>query len=299
MRKSTFVILVLCLAVAPLAMAVDVTIDHANTADGDLPGINVSQGQTINFVIRNTESNCFNYNAKDVQETPVSVRTLNIADTTVFTFSPVTHDEETVKYEIDVTRKTDAEMGGHKKDCEAATLVPRKWTIPVRTFWRFAMSGAITGDSLTKPGYFLEAGKDTDPADSTKKIDGFFVRKNGAGQDRLRFGTAAMAHLYHPYGSRFGVTWAPISFGLGLQDNEVQYFVGTTARFGNRAFITGGVTLGPRDRLPNGVTVGKFVTDSAALGSLPKKTSQGVFVSIGFSFFEANVGKLTGLIAKP
>jgi hypothetical protein len=306
MTKSAFAILLICFLIVPLAAAgptdpVPYEINHGNTDNGQLPGISVSPGQKIQFRIINTDWRCFKYNAKELKNVvnPAEL-SLAIQDPTVFTFSTIIHDEETATYQIDVVRKPDAEIASAAKSaCDASTLANRSWTIPVRTVWRFAMSGAITGDTLTKPEYFLEKGKAPDPTDSTKSIDGFFVRKNGAGQDRLRFGMAAMAHLYRSQAGLWGISWAPISFGVGLQDNEVQYFVGTTLRFGTRAFITGGVTAGPRDRLPNNLAVGKFTTESTALDSLPKKTSQGVFVSIGLSFFEANAGKLTGLIAKP
>jgi hypothetical protein len=277
-------------------------ISHRNTPGGTLPGINVSSGQTIDFHILNTNRNCFTYNAKELKEADLNKALMarDVEDETVFDL-PVVHDEETAAYEIDVVRIPDAEIGDSDAitECQALKLPDRTWTIPVRTYWRFAMSGAITGDSLTKPNYFLEPATIADPKDKTKTVDGFYVRKNGAGQDRIRFGMAAMAHLFHPSPGKFGVSWAPISFGLGLQDNEVQYFLGTTLRFGTRAFITGGVTVGPRDRLPNNLTVGKFTAESTALDTLPKKTSQGIFISIGFSFLEANAGKLTGLIAKP
>jgi hypothetical protein len=277
------------------------SISHRNTPGGTLPGINVSSGQTIDFHILNTNWNCFTYNAKELKDVDLNKANLvQDVDDTVFDLS-VVHDEETAAYEIDVVRIPDAEIGDAEQitQCQALKLPDRTWTIPVRTYWRFAMSGAITGDSLTAPNYFLDPATIPDPKDSTKTVNGFYVRKNGAGQDRLRFGMAAMAHLFHPSSGKFGVSWAPISFGVGLQDSQVQYFLGTTLRFGTRAFITGGVTAGPRDRLPNNLTVGKFTTDSSALDSLPKRTTQGVFISIGLSFLEANAGKLTGLIAKP
>ena len=76
-----------------------------------------------------------------------------------------------------------------------------------------------------------------------------------------------------------------ISFGLGIrEDNKAQYFLGLGYRFGSRATLHAGVTMGSVDRLPVGVGANDVVTDENILKNLGQYTDVRPFVAISYSF---------------
>jgi hypothetical protein len=255
-------------------------ISHRLTATGTLPGVALQQGQLLEITIKDTIDDCFTYNTKVLTDTDGSAGLLSETPDSV-TFE-IMYDETFSGYEIEVARRADSD----DKGCDA--LAPATWTIPVLSNWRVAMSGAVTFDQLTEPVYFLEPGSQTQ---NGQNVVGFFVRRDKDGEDLTRTAAGTMAHLYN---TNWG-GWVPLTFGVSLAQNPT-YLVGTGVRLGQQGHLTIGAAIGPRGVLPSHLREGSFVTDANAINTLGSRNDVAMFVAVSLSFFEKNLGKLSGLI---
>jgi hypothetical protein len=270
----------------PAQQAPMVTIDHKTSVQNPVGLIQASAGQQFIIRVLNTVPECFDYNFEGVLP-PKTQATMNARQapqplTEQNVDFNVTHDPQFGSYKITITAK-DLPKGSTLKDqCDALLQKPQTYIITITTYaWTAGMAGAFTADKLTDPVFSLRAG-------TQNGQNGYFVEKDTGAEDSYRLGAAAMIHLYHSDPNRFslsklGVNWAPLSFGLGVDnDSQVHYFLGTSLKFGDQAFLTAGCVFGPRKRLPNGVH--GFTTDQNALSSLPTKTSSAFFVGISYTF---------------
>jgi len=273
-----------------------VTIDHKTGVQNPVGLIQVAAGQEFVIRILNTVPECFDYNFEGVL--PPKAMAERAAKAALPKPEPlqeqnvdfnVTHDPQFGSYKITITAKDLPKDSKLKEQCEALQQKQNTFIVTVTTYaWTVGLAGAFTADKLTDPVFSLRAGKQGDQ-------DGYFVERNKSAEDSFRLGAAAMIHLYHSDPNRFnglglskiGLNWAPLSFGLGIDNgSQVHYFLGTSLKFGDQAFLTAGWVFGPRKRLPDGVH--DFTTDQNALSSLPTKTSSAFFVGISYTFISVS-----------
>jgi len=263
----------------------EVHIPHLSTASGTLPGISVKHGQQLTFVISDTYPECFTYNLKEKQDAPVEAAKAGLQPGEVRLTTE--HDAAVTSYEIVI-----APRPGANAECPTGTTT---YTIPVRPYWNLAATGGFAHDELRDPVYFLEAGSKTENG-ATKQ--GFYVRQDTAAEDAYKIGGTAFVHLYHNTSSP--VAWVPISFGLGLNNNETRYLLGTSVRFGPLIYLTVGAAFGERKRLPTGVRLGDFTDNANLLATPASRQDQGAFVSISFKFLEQGLSPFkNAVVGKP
>lgn len=296
----------LCLCVAaPLYGKETVTLDHQTQMV--VPGgtIGLYADELLELVVTNTDRDCYTFNLEVVEEEPEGAK-LQGRDPKTTVVIPVIHHAGVSAYEV-VVRKL-ANLPG-------CSLPDHTFRVPVETYeWRLAIAGAFTGDRLTDPVFYLEDGIENPEAPEEMQRQGFFVRQSTDAEDSYSLGAAAMVHLFHNDPFRFDfkwrdrsrppgdpvpgaglVHWAPLSFGLGVgEDSDTRYYVGSSLRFGQKAYLTAGWVFGSRNRLPDGLDVGDFTTEVNALGSLGSKTTSAFFLGLSFDFIDVGASSFMG-----
>jgi hypothetical protein len=265
----------------------DVVIDHNGGGNPDPAGTILKRpGENVHIQVRNTNTSCFSFNttvAPTQPAVPANAATVPMDQTIDFN---VRYDGTPTTITIAAYPNPGA-VGCPTLASRAPGGDPGPWLIHVATDgWDLAFSGAFTTDKLTDPNYTLVPGTKPSPTAGGTPTSGFIVTKNEG--DQYRLGSAAMVHLYHtdpdPLG-RAGITWAPISFGLGVGDaSHVRYYVGSGVRFDKKLFLTAGAVFGSRKSLPAGLTNGAFTTDQNALSTMGSHTARAMFFSISYSF---------------
>lgn len=240
--------------------------------------IRAAQGQSIQFRIINTSRNCYSFNLVEVEKKAPAPQGLTTAlphnDTVDFR---TIHVDTTSAYEVTTTRVS----GKTVEQCPYA----RSWRIAVEPAgWELGFAGAYTFDKLTDPAFALRAGTGANAG-----LNEVVVEDK---QDEWDQGAAAMVHLFHSGGFELGkgVSWAPLSFGLGIGTSEsAKYFLGTGLKFGKQAFLTAGVAVGDRDELGQGVEEGDFIAQPNL--PLQSRTDSAFFAGVSFSFVNANISQ--------
>jgi hypothetical protein len=263
---------------------VDYTISHRHTGAGETPAISVAHGDKIVFHITDTDDSCFQFNTKAFDEPRDKGQEAARQKLTQVDLPPVTHDEATTRYEITVSKTPTC------KDADGLQEVV--WKIPVRELWNLSYAGGVARHDLVDPRFFLKAGtKDSDANPITPEVAGFTVSRNSSADDDFKMEGAALSHLYLSSSIR-GVSWAPLSFGVSIDNARPSYLVGTSLRFGSKAFLTVGRIFGTRQRLPTALAIGDFITDANALADLPTRAAESWFVGISYSFLSNGVADL-------
>ena len=238
--------------------------------------IELREGQIVTIRIVDTSLQCYEFNLGEAQEEEVQIQTQAMLSHIDNVNLNTIHDKETTAYEVTVSRRD----GRTKIQCPFA---PRRWRIAVRpTGWEVGFAGAFVADKLTSPAFALQP-------TSTPGENMVLIEDKENDWER---GAAAMIHLYNSGSYRLGnsVSWVPISFGLGVDSNSgTNYYFGSGLRFGDKAFLTVGAALGPRNELPAGLNVGD-TTNQANL-VLVERTDTKFFIGISFSFLNANIQK--------
>jgi hypothetical protein len=290
--------------VASTATPPDVIISHVG--GGQVPGgtIHKQRGERVRVEIQDTETDCYSFNFRVVEETREEA-----ASDTEFDFNEtvpfeVTFWGEPLEIEIEAIRINDdaaCNRGGERK--AGGALPP--WKVRVTTDgWDIFFSGAFTADKLNNPVFTLvpeDRDLDNDP-NHTKETSGFVVTEREDREDSFRLAAAAMVHVIHTNPNRlsaFDINWVPLSFGLGVGDNsQARYFLGTGIRFGEKFFLTAGGVIGPVTRLPNKVSLGDFTTDAAVLNDpLPTRNKTAFFIGVSYSFAGVGPSAFTGPFA--
>lgn len=304
----SFAVLTLLLGAAAPVQAKTVTLDHETLTITPAGAIGLYPDEVLEIVITNTSRRCYTFNLTPVEEEEGA--RLESADVHRDTVSiPVVHDAGVVAYEVVVRKKPNLPAGLENR-CDRQDHTFR---VPVKTYeWRLGGAGAFTGDRLTDSVFYLEDGVENPDAPPEMQRQGFFVRQSMDAEDSYSLGAAAMVHLFHNDPVRFDfkkrkesmpsgtpgaglVHWAPVSFGLGVgEESNTRYYLGTSLRFGQKAFLTAGWVFGSRDRLPDGLDVGGFTTEANALGSLGSKTSSAVFIGLSFDFLNVGASSFMG-----
>ena len=261
-----------------------VEVDHQSGSVQYLGSTEVRKNERFQIVVKNTNVDCFYFNQTVVSDSS-DPEEAAVADTVRFT---IPHDGETDTYRI-----TAALQPG--KTETACGLKARSWDISVTTSgWKLGSSGMVTFYDFTNPVYFL--------APSTQdlngmSVDGFIVSEDTAARDDFSAGAAVTAHLFH---SRKGsilntdVYWAPLSFGVAVANNDqANYYLGTSLKFGDKWYLTLGSVFGNKDRLPSGTQLGDFVTDANAIATLGSKNSTAVFFGISVGIGDIDLSPLT------
>jgi len=264
----------------------------------------LAKGDTLIILVTNTNAaTCFTYPITVEQKAAATNNESFRGGLQYDTISlPNTYDGTATGYKLDIKFQSGLSTDLRDQCKQDLRLDEDSVTIPVQPLtWALGFAGAFTADTLTDPVYFLEPG--------TKKINnvdtpGFTVHQNSGGKDTASLGTAAMVHLQHTDPDRWpilGGNWAPISFGLGVgADSKTKYYFGTSLRFDEHLYLTGGVAFGPVKRLPNDLTLSEahsFTTSATALDNLPTRNRAGFFISVSYSFLGRNFGGPTGPFA--
>jgi hypothetical protein len=271
-----------------------VTIDHKTGVQNPEGLIQVAGGQLFVIRLLNTVPECFDYNFEGVlppkAQASATERTVPQPLKEQNVDFNINHDPQFGSYKITITAKKLPAESQLKKQCTDLPQQGTTYTVSITTYgWTIGMAGAFTADKLTDSAFSLRAGK------NTAGESGYFVERDKNAEDSVRLGAAAMIHLYHSDPNRFnslglskiGLNWAPLSFGLGIENgSQAHYFLGTSLKFGDQAFLTAGCVFGPRKRLPNGVH--DFTTDQNALSTLPTKNGSAFFVGISYTFISVS-----------
>jgi hypothetical protein len=266
--------------VNPTPSVVTYTIDHVLRPSGDLPPVSISHGQTLHVEIQNTNTDCYFYNAKEEQ-----AKQLEAAEPNKIATLDMFHDESTIAYQIDVTPRI--------TDTSRCPEGARSWRIPVRSLWNLSAAGGFAGTKLTDPVFFLTPGSHTKSDGTTEQ--GFTIGENRGARDDHKITGVAYAHLYESGLGIGGVNIAPLTFGLGVDSTRRDYMIGTSLRFGTRAYLTVGRVFGSVQRLPADLSANapnNFTTNANALSDLPTRRAESWFVGLSFSFLEAGVSDL-------
>ncbi|MGZ5443330.1 MAG: IPT/TIG domain-containing protein [Thermoanaerobaculia bacterium] len=270
----------------PKITSVPYTIDHELHGPGELTPVSLEHGDKLDITIVNTKRSCYLYNL--TEDRPKDLE--RSGDDTVAELS-ISHDEATIAYIVNVTLRP-AKAG------ETACADPgaRQWRIPVRARWNLSASGGFAGHGLTSPVFYLAPAERDKPGSTTtpkEKEQGFIVRRNRDAEDEHVIAGAALLNLYMSARGIKGITWAPLTFGLSVDQNRNDYLLGTSAKFGNRAYLTIGRVFGSVGRLRDGFVVDQtFTTDQNALGSSPTRRADAWFISMHFSFLDQGISNL-------
>lgn len=280
---------------APLSAAPtkEIVFDHSSGVLSPGGPVALGRDDILTIHVSNTFNNCFQFLPT---LTPARTGLERSGEPLVNIDVPVRYDGKaagitlSIKYQPGLSPE-------RRAICEE--LPEREVQIPVENLaWALGFAGAFTADSLTDPVFFLEPG--------TKEINGtdtagFNVRKNSDAKDTATLGTAAMIHLYHTdpdrYSSLLGSNWAPVSFGLGVgADSKAKYLFGTSLRWDEHLYLTGGIAFGSVKRLPNTLDTRdhSFTTNANALDNLPSHNRVGVFFSVSYTFLGRNLRDANG-----
>jgi hypothetical protein len=158
--------------------------------------------------------------------------------------------------------------------------------------WEQAVAGAFVGSEHRDPlfsTYTRQVGDQTLT---------FVDREPEDRENDVRLGLGSFIHLYHE-GAVRKLPWLPtgLSFGLGIgEENRTSYSVGLSWRLGDKAFLTGGYSWAPVDRLPTGVRTcarsaescdpGFALTDPNRIANLDERTEGALFVGLSYTFIE-------------
>lgn len=254
---------------------VDYYIDHRLQGSGDLPSIAVEHGEIIRFEIRDTDPDCYFYNAQQIMHPD-----LGAAEAAAPVVLEIVHDESVAAYAITVSKRPNSE-----ERCSET----RSWKVPVMATWNLAGAAGPGLHDLIDPTFYLEPGERT-KADGQKE-QGYYVRRNRDVEDSNRFTGAAFAHLFRASRGWNGVSWAPLSVGLSVASGDESYLLGTTLRFGRKFYLTGGKIFGTVDRLPDDLSLNGFTTDHS-LGTLPTRRTDGWFLGFTYGFLESGISDL-------
>jgi hypothetical protein len=143
--------------------------------------------------------------------------------------------------------------------------------------WTYEMSGGGVVSQLTNPVFALE----TRPVEGEGGGEEMFVVRNHEAEDDAALGFAGFVHVFHAKHPRVAGT-----FGLGLNEGneELSFFIGPSWRLGGKGYLTAGWNWGPVQRLPNGLSFDRPVTDTNLLSNLPTRTDGKFFFGFSFSF---------------
>jgi hypothetical protein len=249
-----------------------VTVNHSTGTVSVKGLLELLPGEQITFTVIETKKACFLYNDVPVTreaQRAVGTEALRASDVVEW---PDDHQRDVTKYRIEITSRPGA-------DAEACKgLEPLTKEISVVTLgWEVGLAGAFTVDGLRSPEYFLAPQAGTDP-------QAYVVTRDRDAEDKYNNDLAIMIHLYNSASFRdSSIAWAPLTFGVGFGDTT-RYMVGTSAKFGDAFFLTGGYLIGKVDRLPTGMDEGTVTTDPNAIKSGSQKTDGAWFVGFSYKF---------------
>jgi hypothetical protein len=276
-RAVIFAILALLGAARSAAASQPIVFDHR----GDrlqTQRVSVSNGTRLSISIEHTCPADFDYEIKGVglSNPPAGVRTQAVGDKPslqTVAVGTVEADENYSGFFVIATRRP-----GSKPTCYASQADAEPVALQTVTFflitdvegWELAFGGGFTFSTLRNEVYAV---RDTGAGAQV-------VVRDQDKEDSVSLGLAAMTDLYH---SR--LPQVALSFGLGIrEDNKAQYFLGGGIRFGKRATLHAGLTIGSIATLPAGVREGDAIADVNLLNNLGQRTEVRPFVAISYSF---------------
>lgn len=291
MKRIQLFALAAAFGATTMSAAKDIVIEINHSTGGVVYSdvLEAAKGDKISFVVIETKKSCYSYNLKQF-ELPQARMLLDDQEENpdTVTFSQP-HDGRTTDYRISIQKRdpsdTDCNNPNFERDFRFETIG-----------WNLSFSGAVTLDELVNPVFFLEPGSQADGM--TGQTDGFFVRRNMGAEDERSVGFAVMAHLFHSNRlmDRFGfdLKWAPLTFGFGTAENsDSQLYLGTSLKFGERLYLTGGKVWGSVDRLPSNLEIGAFTEDANVLSSLGSRNKSEYFLGFSYQFGNVDLSRFT------
>lgn len=263
--------------------------------------IGLEKGDILVIQVRGTYPSCFTFNADAVAaQNKVDKATGEAPQPEDVTFH-IIYDGTATGYRIKATR-----IQNGPSFCSAvpvAGIPDLDHTVLIQEYgWQIATTGAFTVDTLTDPVFYLTPTTQGSQA-------GYLVAENKDARSTFSLGLAAMIHLYSSSPTTLRlfksqtVSWAPISFGLGINTSgATSYFMGTSIKVGDSFYFTVGAALGQEKRLPDGVTTmppTNFTTNANALSSLPTRTATSIFFAFSYSFIDVGLTRFTKQFEDP
>lgn len=250
--------------------ALTITFDHQTLLQSASKIPELGPGEEVHLRVINTDSNCFNYNGGAKQHDPAEAAATDTVNITIY------HARRTEAYTMTLTKKVGAD-----DECQEVFkhLREQSWTFEVSTLgWELGFAGAFTVDGLVDQRYFVD-----------QSVSPGVIARDSDAENSTNQRLALMVHLYNSTWEKdASVSWSPIAFGVSI-DDQTRYLVGTSVRFTDRLYLTGGVIVGKRKGLPVGLHVGDPVQDPNALSNLADKTDSSWFIAFSYSFLGTGV----------
>lgn len=283
----------LLLAVSARPAFAQIEVDQVSGVQSSSGLLEFGVGKKVTFTVKNTAIECFDYNATSV----VTPTTGGVVPTALLALTSkswtTVHQRGVTAYKVTVTKKTTPDTRcGNPITVADIQLQDREWTVPVATLgWTVGVSAAFTIDKLTDPQFALQSA-------TVNGTEGFNVIEDRGARDDTTQGLAIFLHLSNTaWGSKYSVTWAPVSFGIGFNDNT-RYYAGTSVQFGEQFFLTVGKVYGKVARLPNGVAIGDFTTNGNALATLGSRSDDAWYLGFSYQFLSTGLdSKLKGMFS--
>jgi hypothetical protein len=262
-----------------------ITYDHA-TKTQSVGGIaERAVGEPVELKVINTNLDCFDYNGAP-KMVPASGAGLS-APRDQLTISLV-QQRRSNGYTMKITKKLNPPAA-----CAALPLEEWETSTDVETLgWEVSFSGAFAFDGLRDRAYFLEDA-------NVGGVDGFIVNRDRDAESQTNQRPAVMIHLYNSgWDAKRSISWAPVTFGFSVDDNS-RYMLGTSAKFGDKLYVTAGGVVGKVKVLPVGLVEGGFTTEQNAITTLGTKSEVSWFLSFSYSVLGTGAkDQFTGIFGK-
>ena len=160
--------------------------------------------------------------------------------------------------------------------------------------WHYALAGGFSVSWLTDQEFEITGADDMRAFNRVKSAE-----------DDQSLGLVAFIHLQNddlfrskPRWNKVFRYWAPLSFGVGTDSSDLDFFLGTSFRFREVAYVTAGYHWGQRDGRPKGQPLGAAPINDNVLTNLSSRTDGGFFLSASYKFLDfGGAGFLNKLFA--
>jgi len=161
--------------------------------------------------------------------------------------------------------------------------------------WYYSLAGGFSVSWLTDQEFEI-----TGP-DDMRLFD-----RSRSSEDDQSLGLVAYVHVQNddickdsPKCNRFFRHWTPLSFGVGTDSSELDFYLGTSFRFRDVAYLTAGYNWGQRDGRPQGQLLGATPINDNVLSNLNSRTDGNFFLSVSYKFLDFGGAGFLNKLFKP
>jgi len=266
----------------------EITFNHFETNANRAFDVDVEPGSFFRVKVLETCSGDFTYSYSGIEPDKPRAESKRVDDKCIATGKEslvIPHEARYRGYLVEIAPKAGVNWLAPSKDstCDVASSPCKRAKTLLLTVtvdspgWTYELSGGGVISQLTNPVFSLE----TRPVEGDEGGEQMFVVRDLEAEDDNALGFAGFVHVFHPKLPQLAGT-----FGLGLNEgnDELSFFIGPSWRLGGKGYLTAGWNWGPVERLPNGLSFEKPVTDTNLLSNLPKRTDGKFFFGFSFSF---------------